>query len=546
MAEDKRAVEIISLYDTEWEKNANFRKLWQDTADLMFPRESKITTIKTPGSELTGFVYDTTAIVDSKIMADGLCAAIVPSGEPFFKFNIGKNNIGGITEEYEMYLMEATEQLHIDMFASNFLMLFNEAIRSLVTFGTANIFSGWSMDAEGLYYKEYDISLYIILENSKGKVDTCIIKFQYTPRQAKQEWGDNVGEKVKEAYNDPKKQNNDMSFIHIVRPREKRNPFYEDNLNMPFESFCIGVDDKNVIEESGYEEFPYHTPRWTKTTGEIMGRGVGTEILPQVRVTNKIKANLIECGDKHTNPALEVLESFDGEVKVYPGAINVVQEIPSFKAVDRNVAGNYPINEKTLEAEREEIHSAFYRDVFVQLGDLKGDRRTTVEIRQRILEGLRRVGQPVLRIYSELMESLIIRSLRLEIRNGRIPPPPLGLDTFEIEYLGMMANALSSGQARGFQQWAAIGTQFEEYYPGTKDNVNIDEGFRDLGRSLGVKAEHINTEEERDAIRAARAAELQKKQLLEMTQAAAQGYSETTKAPEEGSVAKQLMEVAGG
>jgi len=75
-------------------------------------------------------------------------------------------------------------------------------------------------------------------------------------------------------------------------------------------------------------------------------------------------------------------------------------------------------------------------------------------------------------------------------------------------------------------------------------NKHTDEGFRDLGRSLGVKAEHMHTEEERDAIRAARAAELQRKQALEMAPAAAQAYSQTTGAPEEGSPAGELMEAA--
>jgi hypothetical protein len=539
---DERAKEIINLYDREWSKNANFRSLWQDVADLSFPREANITVTNVKGTELGKKIYDTTAIVDSKIMTDGLCSAIIPAGEPFFKFNVGKNNIGGVSDEYETYLMEASEQLHIDMFASNFLLVFNEAIRSLISFGTGNVYSEWSKKAGGLNYKEYDISLYIPLENSGGTIDTCIIKFQYTPRQAYQEWGkDNVGKSVVEAYNDEKKRHEPMSFIHIVRPREKRRSWLEGYLDMPFESIYVAIKDKHTIEEGGFPEFPYHIARWTKTTGEIMGRGIGTEIIRQLRYLNKLKVDFVECADKNVNPPREQLESFDGELKVFPGAVNIVQEIPSTRAME-SLTGNFPISEKTLESEREEVHKAYYRDVFVQLADLKGDRRTTVEIRQRILEGLRRVGQPVHRIYSELMESLIIRSLRLEIRNGRIPPPPPGLDTFEIEYLGLMANALSSGQARGFQQWAVIGSELEKEFPGIKDNINTDEGFRDLGRSLGVKAEHMNTEEEREAIRQERARQLEQRQALEMAQAAAQGYSQTTGAPEEGSVAGELME----
>jgi hypothetical protein len=195
--------------------------------------------------------------------------------------------------------------------------------------------------------------------------------------------------------------------------------------------------------------------------------------------------------------------------------------------------------------QRDVVHNAFYRDVFVQLAGLEGDRRTTVEIRERILEGLRRVGQPSYRIQSEILGPLIHRSLQLMIRNGEIEKPPPGLFSYDIEYLGLMAIALSSGQARGFQQWAAIGMEMQQSYPGITDNINADEGFRHLGRSLGVKSEHINTVEQRNTIREERQRQIQEKKTLEALQAASQGYSQTTGAPESGSPAEQIMSSLG-
>lgn len=132
----------------------------------------------------------------------------------------------------------------------------------------------------------------------------------------------------------------------------------------------------------------------------------------------------------------------------------------------------------------------------------------------------------------------------LLIENGEIPAPPLGLETVEIEYLGLMANALSSGQAAAFQKAVAITVELDERFPSLKDNLNVDEGFRNLCRQLGCRAEDLNSTEDRDAIRAARQAELQKQQMMEMLQAGAQGYSQTTGAPEEGSPAGKVMEAA--
>ena len=507
---------------------------------MQFPRDSAITTVYLPGTAKFERVYDTTAVDDSKIMADGLLSALIPAGEFFFKFNVSKDNPGGITEEYKSYLDRATDKQHRTLFASNYMLMMGETVRSLIVFGTGNQFSEWTVKT-GLNFKDYDIGRYQALENSAGQVDTMILKFPFTARQAVQEFGiENVGTSIADAFNEEKKKNSVFWIIHLTRPRSDRDPRLDGFENFPFESTYVGVKDAHTISEGGYEEFPYHVPRWSTTSGEVNGRGVGTEIQPQVRMLQQLKSDWTELGNKQANPAHDVMEGFEGEYSVVPGAVNIVTEFPSAMVVP-GMQGNFVHTKDTLEMERDVVHKAYYRDVWAQFTDLKGDRRTTVEIRARQLEGLRRVGQPVGRIQSELMSPEMKRVLRLLIRNGEIPPPPPGLELIEIEYLGLMANALSSGQAQGWQQWVAVGAELKESVPGVLDNVNVDDGYRDLGRSLGVKAEHINTPETRDEIRQTRIEQIQQQQALEMAQAAGDAYGKTTKAPEEGSLAGAIQ-----
>lgn len=539
-----RAEDYIKRYDTEYNKLGTFRSLWQATADLVFPRENNITHIYAHGTEKITHADDT-AITDSKIMADGLLSAIIPAGEFFFQLNVDKDNIGGQSEEYTDYLARATDKLHRELFSSNYLLQMGETMRSLITFGTGDIFSEWSAKIRGLNFKDYDISLYVILENDIGIVDTHMLKFPFTATQAVKKWGkDKVGKSILEAYNTETKKNEIFQFLHIVRPREKRNPRLEDFMNVAFESVYIGLKDKNIIDEGGFPDFPYQIPRWMKTTGEIMGRGQGTEHLKQIRVLNQQMVDFNECSNKHVNPPREVLSSFEGDYAVYPGAKNEVSEIPS-SAVIQGLLGNFPISEKTIEMQREVIHIAFYKDVFQPLVDLKGDRRTTLEIRERLIEGLKRAGQPVLRLWSELFRPQIRRCLNLLIRNGVIPEPPLGLETVEIESLGLMANALSSGQATAFQRWIAVGVELKESVPGIIDNVNTDGGYRNLGRKMGVRSEDMNDIDVRTEIRQQRIQQIEEQKAREEAQAAAQGYSQTTGAPESGSPADVLMGAAG-
>ena len=536
-----RAEEIIKLQEREENRNSNYRSMCQETAELQFPRDSAITTTYAPGTQKTDTIYDPTAIEDSQIMADGLLQAIVPAGEYFFRLNVSKDNPGGVTEEYKTYLDYATDKQHRAMFASNYMLTMGETLRSLVVFGTGNMYSEWTIEAGGLNFKDYDVGRYNVLVNSSGKVDTMILKFPYTAQQAVEKWGAKVGEKVAKAYADEKTRNDTFWFIHFVSPRKKRVRRLTDFMNMPWEGIFVGVADKNEIDEGGFPEFPFHVPRWSTTSGETHGRGVGTEIQPQVRVMQTMMCDFIEMGNKAPRPPREVLQSFEGEFDVTPDAKNVVQEIPSSRMIETGGHGAYVITKDILEMQRDVIHSAYKKKAFIPLTDLTGDRRNELEIRERKLEGLRQIGQPTGRIQSELLEPQIKRSFMLLVRNGEIPPPPPGLDMVEIEYLGLMANALSSGQARGFQQTAIIFSELEESYPEMKDNINIDEGSRDLARSLGCKAEHINTIEQRDEIREQRAQLQQQQQALEMAQAAGKTYKDTSGAPEDGSLAGAIQ-----
>jgi hypothetical protein len=538
---DKKAQDIVRLYDQKWAKNANFRSIWQEAADLMFPRESNIEESLVPGSKRTDNIYDTTAIVDSTEMADGLLSALIPTGEFFFQWNVSKDNPAGINEAFERWAMNATDKQHRALFASNFMQMSAETMRSLIVFGTGNQYSEYSLKQLGLNFKDYDIALYVTWKDSDGRTEGQAVKFPYTAQQAFDEWDTKAGKSVVKAMEKPESRDDVFHFIHMVRPNNQRNILMGNNKNLPFGSVYVSVKDEVIVDEGGYEEFPYHISRWMETSGEVMGRGVGTEILPQVKVLNRAMQDFIELCNKHVNPPREVLESFDGEVDVTPGALNYVMETGSIKALEQAMLGNFPIAEKEILMLRGFVDKAFLKNAFSPITDLKGDRRTTLEIRQRKLEGLKRVGQPVGRIQSAWLEPMLQRTLRLLIKHGEIPKPPAGLELLDLEYLGLMSNALSSGQSTAFQQWVAVGAELNETVP-VFDNVNVDAGYRHLGKSLGVKAEHINTTEQRDAIRQERRAAIEAQQQAEMLAQAAQGYSQTTGAPEQGSPAGAIME----
>ena len=536
------AEEIIDLRNRELALQANIRSLWQQTANKLYPYVQIDSTFE-PGSIRTTEIYDQTPMLDAEDMVSGLKQILIPSGQPFFAIKIGTNN--EIDDTAQRYTSMLTEVSHEKIYKSNFITEFDEVLRSLIIFGPASVFSEWTPKT-GLNYKSCVLGSYQFLENSKKLVDGIVLTVKYTPRQAIEEFGEEkVGEEVMKAFNDPKKQNELFSFVYLVRPREIIKPNLSQRFfgNMPWKATVVNEKEKLIVAESGFPEFPYHSARWKRPANEKHGRGIGTEILPQIKVLDRTMRNWIDVGNLWANPPREVLYSVDGPVRVTPGAKNVVQEMGSIKALDSNLNGNFPIVDTSLDRQQDLIHRAFFKDAFSPLENLTGDRRTTLEIRERIKQTWHKIGPPVARVWYELLEGCVTRSILLLIRNGEVEPPPVELQgvNFGLEFVGPFALELRSQQARAFQEWVTFVGEMESVFPGATDNVDPDDAIIRMGHTFGVNTEDMSSEEERDEKRRIRQEKEEAQLALQMAQVGGQAYGQTTGAPEEGSPAAALM-----
>ncbi len=538
-----KAEDYIAMYDDAKRRADNFLNLWQETAEYVYPTEAQITTKSADGQAQTIDVVDTTAIFDAQDMASGLSSTLIPPGQPFFGIECSER-AANEDDENKQWLIRLTEAAHEAVFGSNFVMQFDEALKSWCVFGDMSMFSERGKGTT-LNFREFPAGSYHYLENDQRIPDTFMEKFEFTARQAKQAWGsqNKLGTAVRMAAEDPSKQNEAFEFVHVCRPREKRNPDSIDALDMAYEDIFIAVQDKEIVWEWGYEEFPYHIGRWSKSAKESRGRGVGVFVLPQVRALNQMKTDLIECANRHNNPPREIGPGVTTpNIDVTPGANNFVSQMGNIKPLE-GLNGNFPITMEMVQSERMEIHRAFLIDVFNQLLNLRGDRRTTLEISERLNEGLRRLSQPAGRLIAEVLNPMLTRCALILIRAGVVGPIPPALQGkgIRIEYKSPLVLALKRHQAQAFMQWVTFVGQMESVFPGATDNVDSDRAIRDMGDAFGVRADHKRSIKDRDAIREQRAQMLQAKQAMEVQAHLAQGYKQTTRAPEEGSLAGELM-----
>jgi hypothetical protein len=542
----EQAQMIISEYDSAWSDTdtVNFRNLYQEVADLMFPRENQINTRRTPGEDKNREIADTTGLTASIDATSGMSINIFPPGDKFYNVVMSDKKLNDI-EAVKRKLGEITELSHEKRANSNFMLQANETLRSLLTFGTGNMFSEY-IPGVGLNYRDYDVGQYTFMENPQSRVDTMFIEFEFTAKQAFQKWGEDAGETTVAKAKDPQTANDKFKFIWVTRPRDLTKQTGSENTAMPFESIFVNRADVQVVEESGFEEFPFQVSRWAKSSTEKWGRGIGTYALGPVQGLQTEKRDLLECANLHNNPPKEVLESFEGEVKVSPGDLNWVTEKGTIRAIEQNAMGNFAITKDVIEMDRQEVRKMFFLDAFNQLEQLRGDRRNELEIRARLAEGLRKLVIPVSRIQTEWLTGLVTRDIMLLLRNGELGelPPEMEGASFKIEYIGRLALELQSAQTTGWLRWVQEGSEIEAVSPGVLDNVNMDIGYRRRGVTLGVAVEDIATPDEVAAKREARAQQQALEAQKEMLTVAAQNYAGGTKRPEPGSASEKLMETS--
>jgi len=234
---------------------------WQEILDYVMPRKAEVTVQYAKGAKRTEKLYDSSAIHANTLLAASLQGTLTSASLPWFHLRVRNESLNE-SREVQVWLEDCRNRMYKAFNSSNFNTEVHEFYLDICSIGTACIET--EEDENGFNFRTLHISEYFISENHKGKIDTLYRKFQYTARQAKQKWGDAVGSKIQEAFeNNPDKK---FTFIHCVMPAEEYHGEYKTKL--PWISLHISKEDKNVVQEGGYNEMPYLVTRWSKASGE--------------------------------------------------------------------------------------------------------------------------------------------------------------------------------------------------------------------------------------------------------------------------------------
>lgn len=476
---------IIARHSRLKSERLNWETHWQEALELCKPRSATVTVKTSQGDKRMTKVYDGTAINALDILAAGMNTFLTSQTTRWFQLETEEADLLQYDEVVE-WLQDTEKRLYRMLRQSNFYSSISESYLDDGSIGTSIMYVEEDFEDTCRFYTRH-ISECCIAENNKGRVDTLFREFPYTARQAMQEWGDACSQDVKKAVE--KEPDKEFTFLHVVMPREDRDPRKSDKLSMPFASIYLEPKPKVILAESGYQEFPYMAHRWTKDTGETYGRSPAMNALADTKMVNEMAKTNIKAGQKAVDPPLIAPDDgVIGSVKLTPGGITYIRA----DLFDRNaeprpmkLGGNTRIGLEMEDRRREAIRKFFFVDLFLLL--MERPTMTATEVTARNEEKAAILGPTLGRIMSEKLNPIIKRSFGIMARRNKFRPAPeiLRKQKLMIRYVSLLAKVQELYETRNIQNTLAEISPYAGVFPEVWDNVEPDMLFDEIADRHG-------------------------------------------------------------
>jgi len=387
----------------------------------------------------------------------------------------------------------------------------HEDIRQECKYGTAPL---WVDEKKGvgLYYKALHLSEIWCDENYYGRIDRVHRKFEQTLRQSVDQFGlENLSDRVRTLWDDPKKRDDRHEILHMIRPNSQYENGKLGPIGKPVESAYIEPAEKHIIRRGGYYSNPIPVSRHITGPRDKYGRSPAMKVLATVRGLQLMARTVLDAGNKAVNPAY--LFHDDAQITQLiskPGGMNPggIDEYGRILVRPLEQGGSLPFGLELMNAERAVVDKSFLGEFFRLMSD-PSDRQTATQVIETLQKEGVLIAPYIGRRETEKAYPVAERELDILMRADQIDPlPPEVLEAGARPVFTLTNPAARMARAEevsGFTRWAEIGVQAASAgAPEALDRVNWDTGMQDVGELLGVRPTNIRTDDEVAAIRAAR------------------------------------------
>lgn len=502
-----------------------FESVWDEIARRIDPIHVSTFTNRgiqtTKGAQHTDDIFDSTAALSLDRFASILDSMLTPATQIWHRLKASDPTLNRI-RSVKLWFEEVNRILFKERYApnANFAAQNLKVYRSLGAYGTAAMFIDEIFGVPGLRYKSVHLGELYIQENHQGIVDRAWRQFPLEARQAIQRWGDRVPERIRTvAKTHPERE---FLFLHCVKPREDFDPERRDHKGMPFVAYYISIEGQSVLEEKGFNTFPYAVPRYKQANNEAYGRSVAMDVLPAIKTLNEEKKTVLKQGHRSVDPIL--LAHDDGVADSFsfrPGAINFGGVSADGKELIKTLpVGNIAIGKDLMDDERAVIKDAFLVTLFQIL--VENPQMTATEVIERTREKGMLLAPTAGGLQSGYLSLQMDREIDVLSRQGKLPPMPQALldarGEYSIVYDSPMSRAQRAEEAAGIMRTveSALSIVNITQNPEPLDHFNWDVIIPQIADIQGVPASWMRSI---DSVLEIRQGRMKQQQTQEMIQA---------------------------
>lgn len=515
-------------------------------------------------------IINNTAGRSMNILSSGLMAGLTSPGRPWFRLGTRDPDLSEFTP-VRAWLDDVARVMRATFARSNLYNVLPTVYGELGPFGTAALLEAEDPQAIIRFYP-FTIGSYAIAQDDRMVVDTFARSYKATVRQLVARFGtDKLSQQALQAWKSGKLET-EVECAHLIRANTERNARGFGASRMPYleEYWEKGGDRQESLSRSGYHERALFVPRWDVTGDDLWGKGIGHDILGDVKQLQFLERRKEDVLDKHTAPPLEAGSELRGKrVSLLSGDVTYTNPSltggATIKPIMQVDPQAYQFAAQDIGDLMQRIRQACYEDLFLMLANDTRSGITAREVEERHQEKMLVLGPVLERLNEELFDPLIDRTfgilqrLSVPIWNGvldgepLLPPPPKDIEDedIQVEYVSILAQAAKATHTRGLEAFGQfVGgiaqAKMAAEQSGVGDKVNWDQFIDEYADAQGIPARVINDDDTVKQLRGERAQKDRMAQMAQMAPAAkdiAGAMKSAAEAvPQEGSV---LQNVAG-
>lgn len=509
---------VLEIFDKMSIERGNMSSLWSDSVRYCMPYERSSydefgSNDTTPGKRRASPVCSYPVIYANRL-ASSLHNSVFPTNSYWADFDFGDDR--SIVRDW---CRKARDKVHFKLRSgTNFYQESHAMMHGLAVLGTSGFYTYYKRGKLHFRYIPVHKNFYIA-KNSDGEIDMVAILHEYTAKEAIEEFGDAVSDRVKNALYQGVEGVDKFNFVQLVYPKRPYGEKY-DLLKgeKPYGDVIVDKETGHVVREGGHTYFPFAVPRFYVASDDLYGRSPAMTAMSDIKSANMLRRNILEASLRAIKPAIFINSLVGAPISIASGAVNRIPNFDPNSIWTYPVPTDYPIGKDQMIELQEALIKAFYIDVF-QAVDQQGT-MTATEVTERVRQKVEAISSVVGRIQKEFAEPVIMQCLYLLIENGELEPPPVDVDwgMFNISYISGMDAMIQQGvaaQTMTFIMQAESVGQALANNPDIGNVINVDNLLVRLADCAMLPGNYIRSEDERNARREMQAAQAQGMQQAE-------------------------------